>query len=322
MSNRIYDAFDSVSAGRELKEKTKAYVCQASNRRQSGFVRYAAAAVCLLFVLLGIGGYGFYMTPVAAISIDVNPSMEWEVNRLDRVVSVICYNKEAEHVVEKLHLKHRKYDEAITALLTSEEMAGYLAENAEVSISVAAEDEERSIRMQGRAAECAGEHCGNVSCHGGSAADRQAASEAGVSLGKYEAFLVLQELDPSITLDEVSGMCMGEIQALIRAYQGEERETDSADFHHTGGEHCQRCRKRNGQENESTDGQNVENLNSRDTGQTDSQPGENNGRQDMENRNGQESESTDSQENEKGNGDENGYNGNGHHHAHGHHRSS
>ena len=161
MSNRIYDAFDSVSAGRELKEKTKAYLSQASVRRHSGSARYAAAVACLLFVLLGIGGYAFYMTPVAAISIDVNPSMEWEVNRLDRVVSVICYNKEAEHVVEKLHLKHRKYDEAITVLLTSREMSGYLAENAEVSISVAAEDETRSIRMQGRAAECAGEHCGD-----------------------------------------------------------------------------------------------------------------------------------------------------------------
>ena len=299
LSNRIYDAFDSVSAGRELKEKTKAYLPQASVRRQSGFARYAAAAACLLFVLLGIGGYAFYMTPVAAISIDVNPSMEWEVNRLDRVVSVICYNKEAEHVVEKLHLKHRKYDEAITVLLTSREMSGYLAENAEVSISVAAEDETRSIRMQGRAAECAGEHCGNVSCHGGSASDRQAASEAGVSLGKYEAFLVLQELDPSITLDKISGMCMGEIQALIRNYQGQEEETDSVDSHHTDGEHCQRCRNRNGRERENTTGQNMENLNS------------------------QESESTDSQESEKGNDDEIGYHHvHGYHHAHGHHHGS
>lgn len=299
MSNRIYDAFDSVSAGRELKEKTKAYLSQASVRRHSGSARYAAAVACLLFVLLGIGGYAFYMTPVAAISIDVNPSMEWEVNRLDRVVSVICYNKEAEHVVEKLHLKHRKYDEAITVLLTSREMSGYLAENAEVSISVAAEDETRSIRMQGRAAECAGEHCGNVSCHGGSASDRQAASEAGVSLGKYEAFLVLQELDPSITLDKISGMCMGEIQALIRNYQGQEEETDSVDPHHTDGEHCQRCGNRNGRERENTTGQNMENLNS------------------------QESESTDSQESEKGNDDEIGYHHvHGYHHAHGHRHGS
>ena len=255
LSNRIYEAFDSIYAGQELKDKTKSYLSRASGRRKSGLVRYAIAAACFLFALLGSAGYGFYMTPVAAISIAVNPSMEWEVNGLDRVVSVTCYNKEAEHVASKLHLKHRKYDDAITALLTSREMSGYLAENAEVTNSVAAEDEERSIRMQDRAAECAGEHCSNVSCHGGPASDRQAASEAGVSLGKYEAFLVLQELDPAVTLDDIIGMCMGEIQARIRAYQGKEEEADQTDLHHMDGEHCQECREENSQSEEDAETQ-------------------------------------------------------------------
>ena len=47
---------------------------------------------------------------------------------------------------------------------------------------------------------------------------------AGVSLGKYEAFLALQKLDPSITLEEVSGLCMCEIQDLIRDYEGQTDE--------------------------------------------------------------------------------------------------
>lgn len=224
MSNRIYEAFDCVSAGQDLKDKTKSYLFQTPKRCQSGFARYAAAAACLLFVLLGGAGYHVYMTPVAAISIDVNPSMEWEVNSLDRVVSVICYNEEAENVAADLHLKHRKYDDAITELLTSSEMSVYLADNAAVSISVAAEDENRSIRIQGRAVECAGQHCSNVSGHGGTASDRQAANQAGVSLGKYKAFLALQKLDPSITLEEVSGLCMCEIQDLIRDYEGQTAE--------------------------------------------------------------------------------------------------
>lgn len=224
MSNRIYEAFDCVSAGQDLKDKTKSYLFQTPKRCQSGFARYAAAAACLLFVLLGGAGYHVYMTPVAAISIDVNPSMEWEVNSLDRVVSVICYNEEAENVAADLHLKHRKYDDAITELLTSSEMSVYLTDNAAVSISVAAEDEDRSIRIQGRAVECAGQHCSNVSGHGGTASDRQAANQAGVSLGKYKAFLALQKLDPSITLEEVSGLCMCEIQDLIRDYEGQTDE--------------------------------------------------------------------------------------------------
>lgn len=238
LSNRIYDAFDSVYAGQDLKEKTKSYLSQSSGCRKSGVARYAAAAACLLFVLLGGAGYQFYMTPVAAISIDVNPSMEWEVNCLDRVVSVICYNQEAEDVAAKLRLKHRKYDDAINELLTSSEMSVYLAENDEVSISVAAEDEARSIRIQDRAAECAGRHCSNVSCHGGTESDRQAANEAGVSLGKYEAYLALRELDPAITLEEVSGLCMCEIQNRIREYEGQSAEMDQTENGHTGRGHC------------------------------------------------------------------------------------
>lgn len=238
LNNRIYDAFDSIHAGQDLKGKTTSYLSRASGRRKSGVVRYAAAAACLLFVLLGGMGYQFYMTPVAAISIDVNPSMEWEVNRLDRVVSVICYNQEAEDVAAKLRLKHRKYDDAINELLTSSEMSVYLAENDEVSISVAAEDEARSIRIQDRVAECAGRHCSNVSCHGGTESDRQAANEAGVSLGKYEAFLALRELNPAITLEEVSGLCMCEIQNLIREYGGQDAETDQTGSGHTGRGHC------------------------------------------------------------------------------------
>ena len=69
MSNRIYDAFDSVSAGRELKEKTKAYLSQASVRRHSGSARYAAAVACLLFVLLGCTTTGIFVYLVAAVII-------------------------------------------------------------------------------------------------------------------------------------------------------------------------------------------------------------------------------------------------------------
>lgn len=224
LSNQIYDAFDSIHAKQELKEKTEKYLADRSNLRHAGRVRYVFAAIAMLFILLGGGGYGFYMTPVAAISIDVNPSMEWEVNRLDRVISVTCYNEAAENVAEHLHFKNRKYDEAITELLASPEMSGYLSEDATVSFSVASEDAGQSARMQERAMECAGHYCNNVICHGGSTEERQEANEAGMSLGKYQAFLVLREADPSITPEEVNGMRMCEIRRLIKEYQDKDAE--------------------------------------------------------------------------------------------------
>lgn len=226
LSNRIYDAFDSVHAERELKEKTKKYLARKSCRRQVRPLRYAAAVFgCLLLLLLGAGGYTMYAAPVAAISIDINPSMEWEVNRFDRVVSVTCYNKEAERTVGRLHLKHRKYDEAISALLIEMERSGYLTEDGMVNISVISEDQNKSTEMQNRAAQCAGQYCSNVSCHAGNSADMAAAHESGLSFGKYQAFLKLQELDPSVTAEDVRGMCMRQIQELIDQYDSEESET-------------------------------------------------------------------------------------------------
>lgn len=228
MNNRIYDAFDAVHAERGLKEKTKQYLIEKSGRRQFLPVRYAAAcALCALFVLLGGGGYAFYMAPVAAISIDINPSMEWELNRFDRVVSVTCYNEDAQNVVLDLPLKYKKYDEAITILLTSGGMSPYLARDPEVNISVVSENAGKELEIQNRAAECAGQHCGSVSCHSGSVEERQAAQEAGVSLGKYQAFQILKELYPDITLEKVRGMCMHEIQDLIGRSGPSDAEPDS-----------------------------------------------------------------------------------------------
>ncbi len=228
LNNQIYAAFDEIHAERGLKERTKQYLAQKSGRRQFSPVRYAAAfALAALCVLLGGGGYAFYMAPVAAISIDINPSMEWELNRFDRVVSVTCYNEDAQNVVSGLPLKYKKYDDAIIFLLTSQEMSPYLARDPEVNISVVSENAGKEQEIQNRAAECAGQHCGNVSCHSGSMEERQAAQEAGVSLGKYQAFQALKEHYPDITLEETSGMCMHEIRNMIAQSQVSDAEPDS-----------------------------------------------------------------------------------------------
>ena len=48
----------------------------------------------------------------------------------------------------------------------------------------------------------------------------QAARDAGLSLGKYRAYLALSALDPSVTQDEAGEMTMGELQQCIDACQG------------------------------------------------------------------------------------------------------
>ena len=49
---------------------------------------------------VSIGGYSYIQTPVSYVSIDVNPSVELTLNRVDRVISATAFNGDGEAVLE------------------------------------------------------------------------------------------------------------------------------------------------------------------------------------------------------------------------------
>ena len=53
------------------------------------------------------------------------------------------------------------------------------------------------------------------------------AHEAGVSFGKYRAYLKLKEIDPSVTLDDVRDLTMREIYNRIDAYSGNQKKAEN-----------------------------------------------------------------------------------------------
>lgn len=196
-------------------------------RRRLGARRrtVAAAAACLL-VLLGAGGYYTLLVPVSAISVDVNPSLELSLNRLDRVISVQGYNPEGEALASSLDVAFQPYTQALETILSSETVSAYLAADGTVSITVACRDPDKSAQLLSAAQACA-QGAGRVYCHEGSGAEVEAAHHAGMSVGKYRAFLELQALDPSITAEEVQAMSMKEIRARIAALSSGDAVTSS-----------------------------------------------------------------------------------------------
>ena len=75
----------------------------------------------------------------------------------------------------------------------------------------------------------------NVYCHSGNSEEVHHAHDAGLSFGKYQAWQVLQDLDPDITLEEVQDMTMSEIRDLIWKYSqekspGEDQSTESETY--------------------------------------------------------------------------------------------
>lgn len=237
LENDFRSALGRVRASEEMKERTLA--CLAARRRQRGQPLRALAVCAMLALALGVGGWQVLRVPVAYVSVDVNPSVELALNRLDRVVSATAYNEDGEAVLAGVKLEGRSYTQAIDELLDSEAMAPYLVGDYALTLTVAAGSAGEEAAL------LAGVHgCESYQNNGGESwsADLGSLSEAhahGMSFGKYAAGQVLQSYDSSVTDSDCHAMTMAEIQTRIHACEhGGAVEVESGHHgSHHGGEH-------------------------------------------------------------------------------------
>ena len=226
---KLKAAFDQIRAEEELKERTKEYLSEKvyarKKKRTSPLRNFAAAAACALLVFLAGGSY-LYFTPTAYISVDVNPSLELGINRFNRIVSVTGYNEDGKALADSLDLKYMDYSDALEALLADQDMEVYLSDNADVVLTVAGKSESQSSQILETVESCVSDH-ENVHCHSGDTEEIHHAHNAGLSFGKYQAYLTLKELDPSVTLEEIQDMTMSQIRELIQAYSQEDSQGSS-----------------------------------------------------------------------------------------------
>ena len=221
MHNPWGTARESIHAEEELKEHTKEYLARkvyAKRRRRfaAPLIRLAACAACLALLL--VGSAHLVLTPTAFISIDVNPSLELGINRFDRVVSVEGYNPEGEAIAASLHIRFLRYQDALEQILEDPELDAYLARDEEMNVTVASASNSQSSEILQNVEDCVSGH-ENVHCHEGDSETMEEAHAAGLSFGKYQAYLILRELDPSVTLEEVQGLTMREIREWIQQYE-------------------------------------------------------------------------------------------------------
>lgn len=222
--NKIRTAFDSVKADEGLKEATRSFLQEARRKeeklRRSMRRRTAVLAVCaaMLVLTVGFGGYAMLLVPVSYVSIDVNPSIELELNRIDRVLSAKAYNEDGKRVLEGLSVGGKHYTEAIDLLVESREMQPYLEGDAALTFTVASESRQRENALLDGVRSSSG--CMN---HGGMSMGTELAmvGEAhgcGLSLGKYAAYKLLQQYDSSLTPEDCHDMTMSEIHGLLREH--------------------------------------------------------------------------------------------------------
>lgn len=218
MNNALKELFGPIRAEEDLKVRTRAFLAEQTRNyaeppvKQRRYPAYAAACACLLLVLLG--GRWLYFTPTAAISIDINPSLELSVNRFDRVIAITGFNEDGQTLSNTLDVKYKNYAQAVEQILRHDSVTALLSGGEVMAITVVSPDGQQSAKLLSGVETCtAGQ--GNIACYSAKPEEAAAAHEAGLSCGKYRAFLELQLLDPDITPEAVQGMTMREIRDWI-----------------------------------------------------------------------------------------------------------
>lgn len=117
--------------------------------------RFMAIAACIALLLISGLGLYTYFTPYSYVSLDVNPSVEFTLNRFDCVLSVEGVNDDGRTLVEDINLsklRNRPIDYAVVRTVNEISKYGYL-EDAGISGIVIATSANSSKKAEKLAAE-------------------------------------------------------------------------------------------------------------------------------------------------------------------------
>lgn len=226
MSDMIKKAFEQIHATEQIKDATSSFLLEKIDKMKERpknpyktILRPLAAACMFLFLCIGSAGWYLWETPVSFVSVDVNPSVELSLNRFNRVTDANGINEAGELLLNNLPLKGMGYIEAVELLVESEPMQSYLTEDSALTFTVASPRAEELLQ---------GLHNSpvssqyNGSCRSADMETVHGAHSCGMSLGKYQEYLHLSELDETISAEDCRGMTMSQLRDLLSKYENNE----------------------------------------------------------------------------------------------------
>jgi hypothetical protein len=205
-----------------------------------GLVTAAACAAILLVLLpLAVGRVLASGLPMAYVTLDINPSLEFGVNRWERVVACRALNPDGEQVLSGLKWRGRPIDDVVSDAGVQAASLGFL-DSGPVEVIVAAVPaldkgllspglEKRLERLreglgERMAAASGGQGQPNLTVEtvlGDSVSLRQQADILGLSVGEYVVLLAAQEDGLDIDAEDLEQGGVGQALAAVGGHPGE-----------------------------------------------------------------------------------------------------
>lgn len=224
--NAVPDISDAILSDCE-QEKGQVIMIEGT-RKRGNFVKYImAAAACLILVVgagLGFSAYHVNHAVAATVSLEVNPSIQIQVNEKERVLNVQALNKDGEIVIGDMDFSGSDINVVINALIGSMLRNGYLNELANsILISVDNEDPAKGAALQEKLTKEVNDLLTSDGFFGAvlsqtlmeSADLRKQADQYGITIGKAQLIEQILSSTQGHTFDELAPLSINELNLLI-----------------------------------------------------------------------------------------------------------
>lgn len=212
------------------------------------YMKRKIALVLSVVALSSLGG-GVYAhaktTPVAYVSVDINPSIELSVNTFDQVISAESYNEDGKKVLEDTNLVNSDVDDAVKYIITNAVSDGYIKEDgtSAVEITTATDKDNVATKLDESLKQVADKSLeennieATVETQNVALSRRDEARKLGITPGKLNLIQKLQELDPTINVEDYKSSSVKDIQKKTKELKkiNNNEETIVKDDTNTGG---------------------------------------------------------------------------------------
>jgi len=208
---KIKESLDTIKPDENLISDTELMLRARILKKHTQFYQKLAIAACLVFIVgaMSLTGYYYYQYPANYLDIDINPSLELDVNRFDRVVNVKYFNEDAKNLIEESELCGCKSEEAVSLVLEAANLSGYISQDETTVVSLAVcsngtkSDNNNTATLLGACTSTIEQQYNNVAIYSAtiSSDTKKEADSVYISAGKMNLIKMIQSLDQTATVD-------------------------------------------------------------------------------------------------------------------------
>lgn len=221
---------DKIKASDDLKSKTLQTITNKKKKRNPFPLFVPSAIVICLIVIVSYNPFTSpqpvpeisMIQPYSYISIDINPSLELQLDQGDNVISIITYNEEAKTLLKEINVNGMNAKDAISRIVEDRNTENYIV-NGYLQISVYSEDEQHSKDLEALINESLSGtlDASQYGCSNSSKSNYEAASSHHMSFGKYQVMDMVIDLDSTYTIEELQKYSMMELKNLYESISGQ-----------------------------------------------------------------------------------------------------